>query len=66
MPFSTRTFDYFVDGSQLRENGNIYGWGDIHLSHITAPEIDGNHSVIFRLRVEAEPKEEFEIGHTEA
>lgn len=51
MPFSTRTFDYFVDGSQLRENGIIYGWGDIHLVHLEPPRIDGNQSIIFTLGV---------------
>jgi len=51
MRYSTRTFDYFVDGTQLRENGRIYGWSDIHLSHITPPGIDGNQSIIFHLGV---------------
>lgn len=48
--FSTRTFDYFVDGSQLRENGVIYGWGDIRFAHASDPQIDGNYSIIFNLR----------------
>lgn len=51
MPFSTRTFDYFVDESQLRENGLIYGWGDVHLAQVEPPAIDGNQSIIFKLRV---------------
>ena len=51
MPFSTRTFDYFVDATQLRENGIIYGWGDIRLQHIEPPRLDGNQSIIFILRV---------------
>jgi hypothetical protein len=51
MPFSTRTFDYFIDGTQLRENGIIYGWGNIKLHHVTEPFIDGNQSIHFCLRV---------------
>jgi len=51
MAFSTRTFDYLVDGTQLRENGLIYHWEDIHLSHIDPPVLDGNQSIIFHLRV---------------
>lgn len=50
MPFSLRTFDYFVDGTPLRELGIIYGWDDIHLRYIDPPTIDGNQSVIFKLR----------------
>lgn len=52
MPFSTRTFDYFIDGTQLRENGIIYGWEDVHLYHVEPPTIDGNYSIIFRLGVQ--------------
>jgi hypothetical protein len=51
MPFSTRTFDYFCEGEQLRENGRIYRWGDICLKHIERPVIDGNQSIHFRLQV---------------
>lgn len=51
MPFSTRTFDYFVDGTQLRELGIIYGWGFVSLEHVDPPQIDGNQSVRFHLRV---------------
>lgn len=51
VPFATRTFDYFVDGTALRELGIIYGWDDICLEHINPPTIDGNQSVIFKLRV---------------
>jgi hypothetical protein len=51
MPFSTRTFDYFIEGEQLRENGVIYGWGDVHLTRIGQPEIDGNYSIYFNLKV---------------
>jgi len=29
MPLTTRTFDYFDPSKPLRENGEIYGWGDI-------------------------------------
>jgi hypothetical protein len=50
-PFSTRTFDYFVGGTPLRELGVIYGWDDICLKHVQPPAIDGNQSVIFKLRV---------------
>lgn len=51
MPFSTRTFDYFIDGTQLRENGIIYGWEDIKLKHLEEPFIDGNQSINFKLKV---------------
>lgn len=51
MPYSTRTFDYFCDGEKLRENGIIYGWGDIKLSHVVPPVVDGNQSIIFTLQV---------------
>lgn len=51
MPFSTRTFDYFCDGEQLRENGIIYGWKDISLAHADRPVIDGNQSIHFHLMV---------------
>lgn len=51
MPFSLRTFDYFIDGTQLRELGIIYGWGPVSLEHVDPPQIDGNQSVHFRLRV---------------
>jgi len=51
MPFSTRTFDYFIDDTQLRENGIIYGWGDIKLGIIEIPFIDGNQSIHFNLKV---------------
>lgn len=57
LPFSTRTFDYFIDDLPetergLRENGLIYGWGDIHLSRVEPPAIDGNQSIHFLLKVE--------------
>jgi hypothetical protein len=51
MPFSTRTFDYFVDGTALRELGIIYGWDDICLEYVEPPTVDGNQSVVFKLRV---------------
>jgi len=55
MPFSTRTFDYFIDDSPesrgLRENGIIYGWGDVCLTHIKPPFLDGNQSINFTLGV---------------
>jgi hypothetical protein len=51
MHFSDRTFDYFVEGADLRENGKIYGWGDISLAHSTPPEMDGVMSIHFHLRV---------------
>lgn len=51
MPFSVRTFDYFVVGTELRELGVIYGWDDICLEYREPPAIDGNQSVIFKLRV---------------
>lgn len=51
MPFSLRTFDYWVDDTDLRENGIIYGWGDIHLKHQLKPALDGNQSVLFTLKV---------------
>ena len=51
MPYSVRTFDYFINGTPLRENGLIYGWGDISLIHSQEPEIDGNHSIKFLLMV---------------
>jgi len=51
IPFSTRTFDYFVDRTSLRELGVIYGWDDICLEFREPPAIDGNQSVIFKLRV---------------
>lgn len=51
MPYSTRTFDYFCEETVLRENGIIYGWGDIKLRHAQLPEIDGNQSIIFTLIV---------------
>ena len=51
MPFSTRTFDYFVDGTPLRENGIIYGWGDVRLQYSAAPQMDGNNSIHFHLRI---------------
>lgn len=53
-PFSTRTFDYFIDDAPeaqgLRANGIIYGWGDIHFAHTQLPQLDGNHSIHFNLR----------------
>lgn len=51
MPFSTRTFDYFVDGTPLRENGIIYGWGDIGLQFVEPPSMDGVQSIHFKLTV---------------
>jgi hypothetical protein len=51
MPFSVRTFDYFVDGTPLRELGVIYGWGRVKLEYLTTPYIDEHYSVIFQLRV---------------
>lgn len=51
MHYSTRTFDYFIEGAQLRENGVIYGWSDISLEHAIPPQIDRNMSIIFELRV---------------
>ena len=51
MPFSTRTFDYFIDETQLRENGIIYGWEDIKLRHTVAPIVDANQSIHFSLTV---------------
>ena len=51
MPYSTRTFDYFIEGKPLRENGIIYGWGDIKLEEVEPPELDGNQSIHFRLKV---------------
>jgi len=32
MPITTRTLDYFDPSKPLRENGEIYGWGDINLT----------------------------------
>lgn len=58
MHFSTRTFDYFINGTPLRENGLIYGWEDIVLEHIDHPYIDGNQSVIFKLRINKHEREE--------
>lgn len=49
--FSPRTFDYFVDFTQLRENGKIYGFGDINLYHISPPQIDSVYSIHFKLGV---------------
>lgn len=49
--FSDRSFNYFIDGSDLRENGEIYGWGDIHLEHIDPPQMDGVQSIHFHLKV---------------
>jgi len=51
MPFSTRTMDYLVDGTPLRELGLIYGWANITLEHIEPPLVDGNQSIIFHIRV---------------
>ncbi len=51
MPFSTRTFDYLIEDAQVRENGLIYGLGDVFLKHHRQPTIDGNQSVIFHLEV---------------
>lgn len=51
MPFTQRTFDYFIDGTDLRENGKIYGWGDISLQHVNGSrEMDGVQSIHFHLR----------------
>jgi hypothetical protein len=51
LPFSPRSFDFFIDGKQLRENGVIYGWEDIKLEEVRTPEIDGNSSIHFLLKV---------------
>lgn len=51
MPFSHRTMDYFIDGTDLRENGVIYGYGDVHLEHAEPVSIDGVQSLHFYLRV---------------
>lgn len=40
MPFTTRTFDFFDDSKPLRENGLIYGCGDIKLKVLTAMEAE--------------------------
>ena len=51
MAFSTRTFDYFVDGTDLRDNGRIYGWADVSLRHHVRPALDANQSIHFNLEV---------------
>jgi hypothetical protein len=51
MPFSTRTFDYFIEGRPLRDNGIIYGWADVRLEEVSQPSLDGNQSINFRLMV---------------
>ena len=32
MPITPRTLDYFDPSKALRENGEIYGWGDVNFS----------------------------------
>jgi cyclopropane fatty-acyl-phospholipid synthase-like methyltransferase len=51
MPFSMQTFDYFTEGMKLRENGKIYGWGDIKLAHFEPAHINTDESVCFTLKV---------------
>lgn len=40
MPFTVRTFDFFDDTKPLRENGLIYGWGDVKFLVSIANKVD--------------------------
>ena len=49
MPFSFRTFNYFMDGTPEREMGILYGWGNICLRVVYANPSGEN--IDFKLEV---------------